>query len=166
MASKPPGFDMPDGDYAGDVTAREAWDTLTANPDAVLVDVRTQVEWQLIGKPDLASIDREPIYLQWVTMQGINQDFVAELQAALDERGVGEGFAGVLHVPVGRALEDGGHAAGGTRLHGQLQYRRGFRRRSRRAPASQQRQRLEGRGVALDAVLIDRPERCAPGFGS
>ncbi len=88
MASKPPEFQMPEGDYAGDVTAREAWDALTRDPQAVLVDVRTKVEWQLIGQPDLSSIEREPIYLQWVTMQGINSEFVAQLQAALEERGV------------------------------------------------------------------------------
>ena len=88
MASKPPSFDMPDGEYAGDVTAQEAWEALAADPNAVLVDVRTKVEWQLIGKPDLSSIDGEPVYLQWVTMQGVNQKFVEELEAALAERDI------------------------------------------------------------------------------
>lgn len=88
MAGKPP-FEMPEGDYAGDVTCQEAWDVLAANPAAVLVDVRTQVEWQLIGKPDLSAINHEPIYLQWVTMQGVNKNFIDELQAALEERQVG-----------------------------------------------------------------------------
>jgi rhodanese-related sulfurtransferase len=87
MASKPP-FEMPEGDYAGDITCQEAWDKLASDPTALLVDVRTQVEWQLIGKPELSSINKEPLYLQWVTMQGINDNFVDELQAALDERGV------------------------------------------------------------------------------
>lgn len=91
MASKPPTFEMPDGEYAGDVTAREAWEALAKDPRAVLVDVRTKVEWQLIGQPDLASLEREPIYLQWVTMQGVNQKFVAELQAALEDRAVEKG---------------------------------------------------------------------------
>ena len=50
MASKPPEFKMPEGDYAGDVTARDAWEGLETNPNAVLVDVRTKVEWQLIGQ--------------------------------------------------------------------------------------------------------------------
>ncbi len=89
MAGKPP-FDMPAGAYAGDVSCREAWEALERDPAAVLVDVRTQVEWQLIGKPDLTGIDKEPIYLQWVTMQGVNKDFVAELQEALEERGVAQ----------------------------------------------------------------------------
>ncbi len=87
MAGKPP-FDMPAGDYAGDVTCKEAWEALANDPAAILVDVRTQVEWQLIGKPDLSSIAKEPVYLQWVTMQGVNKNFVEELQAALEERGV------------------------------------------------------------------------------
>jgi len=85
MADKPSDWQMPEGDYAGDVTAESAWGTLEQDPNAVLVDVRTKVEWQLIGKPDLSSIDREPIYLQWVTMDGVNKNFVAELKAALNE---------------------------------------------------------------------------------
>lgn len=88
MASKPPNFEMPKGEYAGDVTAQEAWQVLSDNPDAVLVDVRTEVEWQLIGWADLASIDKEPLCIQWVTMKGPNPDFVSELHAALKERHV------------------------------------------------------------------------------
>lgn len=86
MASKPP-FQMPEGDYAGDVSCQEAWDVLANDPEAILVDVRTQVEWQLIGKPDLTSISKEPVYLQWVTMQGVNANFIEELKGMLVERG-------------------------------------------------------------------------------
>ena len=85
MASKPPGFDMPPGEYAGDVTSASAWETLSADTNARLVDVRTEVEWKLIGQPDLSSIGKQAIYLQWVTMQGPNTEFVAELDAALKE---------------------------------------------------------------------------------
>ena len=86
MASKPP-FEMPDGEYAGDVSCRDAWTTLESDSKALRVAVRTQVEWQLIGKPDLSSIGHEPVYLQWVTMQGVNQNFVDELKAELQQRG-------------------------------------------------------------------------------
>lgn len=61
---------------------------LASDPDAVLVDVRTQVEWQLIGRPDLASIGKEPIYLQWVTLQGPNPKFIEELKTALEAKDV------------------------------------------------------------------------------
>ena len=87
MASKPPGFKMPEGNYAGDIGVKEAWDVLAKDRHARLVDVRTKVEWDLIGKPDLTSIDQEPIYLQWVTMQGPNQRFVEQLKDALKEQG-------------------------------------------------------------------------------
>ena len=60
---------------------------LASNPSAVLVDVRTEVEWNLIGRPDLSTIDKSPIYLQWVTMKGVNKDFVPQLKSALDEAG-------------------------------------------------------------------------------
>lgn len=86
MAGKPP-FDMPDMDYAGDITCSEAWQGMQAHREAILVDVRTQVEWQLVGRPRLESLDREPLFLQWVTMQGVNENFVEQLQAALEERG-------------------------------------------------------------------------------
>lgn len=85
MATKPPGFEMPPGDYAGDVTPASAWEKLSADTNARLVDVRTEVEWKLIGQPDLSSIGKQAIYLQWVTMQGPNTEFVAELDAALKE---------------------------------------------------------------------------------
>lgn len=89
MAGKPP-FEMPVGDYAGDVSCADVWAELSDDPAAVLVDVRTKVEWQLIGQPDLSALDKAPLYLEWVTMQGVNQNFVAELKAALEERGVAQ----------------------------------------------------------------------------
>jgi rhodanese-related sulfurtransferase len=87
MAGKSP-FEMPDGDYAGDVTCQEAWDALAGDLKAIIVDVRTKVEWQLIGQPDLSSLDKEPIYLQWVTMDGMNNNFVDELKEEFQTRGV------------------------------------------------------------------------------
>jgi len=104
MASKPPDFAMPDADYAGDVTAKAAWEVLANNPAAVLVDVRTQVEWSLIGKPDLSSLGKQPIDLQWVTMQGPNKNFVQELKDALAERNV------PVHAPVYFMCQSGGRS--------------------------------------------------------
>ncbi len=81
-------YKIPEGEYAGDVTSEQAWQVLADNPSALLVDVRTQVEWRLIGKPDLSSLDREPLFLEWVTMQGLNKNFVSELQVELENRSV------------------------------------------------------------------------------
>jgi len=84
--SKIPDHQPPTGNYAGDVTAQQSWSVLSTDPKAVLVDVRTQIEWTLIGKPDLSQIPGEPVYLQWVTAQGPNPNFINELQAALEAR--------------------------------------------------------------------------------
>lgn len=51
--------------YAGDVTATAAWEQLKSNPDARLVDVRTQPEWSYVGVPDLAATGRQIVLLSW-----------------------------------------------------------------------------------------------------
>lgn len=66
--------------YAGDITAEQAWTLLNENPHAVLVDVRTETEWRFVGVPDLSSLGRDVVYLEWNSSSGQrNQDFVAEL---------------------------------------------------------------------------------------
>ena len=41
--------------YAGDITPEEAWKLLVDDPEAVLVDCRTDAEWRFVGVPDLSS---------------------------------------------------------------------------------------------------------------
>jgi rhodanese-related sulfurtransferase len=69
------------GEYAGDVTPRQTWDLLVANPDAVLVDVRTEAEWRYVGVPDLSSLDRPLHLVEWG-----RYDFVDQLRTALRDR--------------------------------------------------------------------------------
>ena len=75
-------------DYAGDLSAQEAWDLLQSDPAAVLVDVRTQAEWNFVGLPDLASVGRQAALVEWQmfpTMQ-VNPGFVEQTaQAASDK---------------------------------------------------------------------------------
>jgi rhodanese-related sulfurtransferase len=67
--------------YAGDVTPLEAWKMLSDNPQAVLVDVRTDAEWRFVGVPDLSSLGREVVYIEWNTTDGThNGNFAAELR--------------------------------------------------------------------------------------
>lgn len=51
--------------YAGDVDAKAAWEALKSNPGAVLVDVRTQAEWNFVGVPDLSECGKEAALVQW-----------------------------------------------------------------------------------------------------
>ncbi|OBI79806.1 rhodanese-like domain-containing protein [Mycobacterium asiaticum] len=70
--------------YAGDITPLEAWKMLTDNPDAVLVDVRTDAEWRFVGVPDLSSLGRDVLYIEWNRSNGQHNDrFLAELQDKL-----------------------------------------------------------------------------------
>jgi len=75
--------------YAGDVDSTDAYLTLQAENDAVLVDVRTRAEWSYVGLPDLSQIGRRVIFLEWQRFPdgSVNEDFVDQLRRA----GVAEG---------------------------------------------------------------------------
>ena len=68
--------------YAGDITPQESWKLLVENPESVLVDVRTAAEWSWVGVPDLSSLGRQVVFIEWNTAGGRNQNFVADLIAA------------------------------------------------------------------------------------
>ncbi|MEQ8380095.1 rhodanese-like domain-containing protein [Parvibaculum sp.] len=71
--------------YAGDVTPSEAWRVLEANPQAVLVDVRTRAEWSFVGLPDLSGLGKEPVMMEWQQFptMAVNAGFAADLSSAL-----------------------------------------------------------------------------------
>ena len=70
--------------YAGDVTPAEAWEALSDDPAAVLVDVRTAAEWSYVGLPDLRGLAKDVVRIEWQTYPSgaVNADFVAELATA------------------------------------------------------------------------------------
>ena len=51
--------------YAGDVSPTEAWQGLVQDPKAVLIDVRTQPEWNFVGIPDLRSLGKKTGFVCW-----------------------------------------------------------------------------------------------------
>ena len=75
--------------YAGDISPTDTFAALQADPQAVLVDVRTSAEWAYVGVPDLARVGRDAILLEWVTYPGgaRNDNFVDQLR----EAGIAEG---------------------------------------------------------------------------
>lgn len=80
-----------DPSYAGDVGARETWEALAADPSAVLIDVRTVAEWNFVGLPDLGSIGKRVLLVEWQRFpdMAINPAFANELGEALGDLGVG-----------------------------------------------------------------------------
>lgn len=76
--------------HVEDLPVLETWERLKADPKAVLVDVRTRAEWAFVGVPDLSSLDREVLLMEWQTFPDseIAPDFPDRLDAALKARGV------------------------------------------------------------------------------
>lgn len=70
--------------YSGDVSPEETWEAIAQDPDAALVDVRTGAEWTYVGVPDLASIEKQLILVQWQTLpsMALNPSFVEEVRKA------------------------------------------------------------------------------------
>jgi rhodanese-related sulfurtransferase len=79
----------PAPEYAGDLSAREAWELLRSERKAQLVDVRSVPEWNFVGLPDLSPLEREVFCIAWQSYPAmqINPDFVQEASEALQEAG-------------------------------------------------------------------------------
>ncbi|GAB3131505.1 rhodanese-like domain-containing protein [Tsukamurella serpentis] len=69
--------------YAGDLTPQQAWELLAADPQAVLVDCRTEAEWNYVGVPELSQLGRTPVLVEWQRYPdgSLNPGFVDELRA-------------------------------------------------------------------------------------
>lgn len=66
------------------VPVKTVWEALSTQPGAVLCDVRTDVEWQQIGVPDLSAIGKQTLLVSWQvapTMQP-NSQFLVQLAAS------------------------------------------------------------------------------------
>jgi rhodanese-related sulfurtransferase len=61
-------------DYAGDVDVREAWTLLGADPKAQLIDCRTAAEWAFVGLPDLSSLGRNALCVEWQSFPSMTVD--------------------------------------------------------------------------------------------
>jgi rhodanese-related sulfurtransferase len=74
-----------------DVPVKQVWERLVANPDSVLIDVRTRSEWAFVGLPELSSIGRRPVLVEWLGFPDnrVNAGFVDELTGQLDVLGIG-----------------------------------------------------------------------------
>ena len=71
------------GQFLGDLSAAQVWQHLQHQAGAVLVDIRTRAEWTFIGGPDLSSLGKTVIQVEWQVFPNMerNPRFVRELQA-------------------------------------------------------------------------------------
>lgn len=76
------------GAYAGDLSPAKAWELLSQDRQAVLIDVRTDPEWRFVGIPDLSSLGRQAAFVSWQVFpsMNVNDDFVSEVGAAAPDK--------------------------------------------------------------------------------
>lgn len=74
--------------YAGDLDPTQAWDLLVKDPNAVLVDVRTQPEWSFVGVPELHGIGKQTAFVSWQVYPTMSMDpgFVDRVAAGVPDR--------------------------------------------------------------------------------
>ena len=66
------------------VSPRQAWQALQSDPQAQLVDVRTEAEWTFVGLPDLDDAGKQPVLIPWQVYpaMAVHPDFVGALRKA------------------------------------------------------------------------------------
>ena len=68
---------------AENVLSEAAWEALRSDPQARLVDVRTEAEWRGVGVPDTSQAGQRPVLLPWqFSPAQRNPDFVYGLREA------------------------------------------------------------------------------------
>jgi rhodanese-related sulfurtransferase len=74
-----------------DVSAHQVWEQLKTDPASVLVDVRTRAEWAFVGLPDLSSLGKRVVTVEWQTFpdNSVDPAFTQRLQSALSGTGAG-----------------------------------------------------------------------------
>ena len=83
-----------DGEKAvDDVDVETTWQSLVSRPKSQLIDVRTRAEWTYVGLPDLGSIGKRPVLVEWQTFpdQAIDFRFAERLAGELKALGVEKG---------------------------------------------------------------------------
>jgi rhodanese-related sulfurtransferase len=66
------------------VSPGKTWEALKTDPNAQLVDVRTDAEWNFVGVPDLAAAGKQAVLLPWQLYPAMqrNAEFEAQLAKA------------------------------------------------------------------------------------
>jgi rhodanese-related sulfurtransferase len=74
--------------YAGDVSASDAWNALSQQPLAQLVDVRTQAEWAFAGVASLDTLGKTVKTVSWkfYPQFNVNPDFISQLEQAVPDK--------------------------------------------------------------------------------
>lgn len=66
------------------VSPAEVWQALSSDPQAQMVDVRTDAEWAYVGFPDLSRVGKQIVPISWQVFPAmqVNAGFIEDLRAA------------------------------------------------------------------------------------
>ena len=66
------------------VSPKKVWEALLSDPDAALIDVRTDAEWNFVGLPDLTASKKQTLLISWQIYPAmeVNKNFAEELRKA------------------------------------------------------------------------------------
>lgn len=107
------------GPVVREVSPSDAWEMLSQDDRAVLVDVRTDAEREFVGGPDLRGLGRDVLHVAWKTWPGMtpNPGFVGALMdeaVALPPRMLFLCRSGARSMQAARAVADALSAKGET----------------------------------------------------
>ena len=73
----------------GIVDPTSAWEALSDGASAMLIDVRTRAEWAFVGLPDLETLGKQTVLVEWQSFptMAVNEKFAAEALSAAEESG-------------------------------------------------------------------------------
>ncbi len=66
------------------VPPKIVWEAIIRDPDAQLIDVRTDAEWNFVGVPDLSAAGKQPVLIAWQVYPAmqVNGAFIQHLTQA------------------------------------------------------------------------------------
>lgn len=76
--------------YKGDVSVTDCWAKLQGDPDAFLIDVRTNAEWAYVGLPLTPQGARQPLLVEWQRFPSMTVEpdaFVEQVRGAVEAAG-------------------------------------------------------------------------------
>ena len=126
--------------------------------DATLVDVRTRAEWTYVGVPELGTIGKQLVLVEWDEFPSGQAvpDFAGRLKSALD-RGASAPAAPLYFICRSGARSRKAAIAATAAGYAHLLQRRGrFRRQAGPGPASRDGGKLEGGGAAMGSIIGGR----------
>ena len=76
-------------DFLGEVSPREAFDLLSNEASATLIDVRTRAELAFVGAPDLSPVGKRLHHIEWSAFPTgeLNSTFLRELATVVEATG-------------------------------------------------------------------------------